>query len=111
VYSFRLLIREARSGGLSGHLGEKKTYELLKEHFFWPSMLKNVHKVKNAYGLYMTYFQSSHGWILVWTLYMSCLEHSVERIRLRLWLIDYLKRIFYSLPEDRRCCKHCQFVL
>ncbi|KAL3598371.1 hypothetical protein D5086_006289 [Populus alba] len=29
-----LLVREAHSGGLSGHFGEKKTYELLKEHFF-----------------------------------------------------------------------------
>ncbi|KAL3582919.1 hypothetical protein D5086_017251 [Populus alba] len=26
--------READSGGLNGHFGEKKTYELLKEHFF-----------------------------------------------------------------------------
>jgi hypothetical protein len=61
-----LLVREAHGGGLSGHFGEKKTYELLKEHFFWPSMLRDVHKViercaickkakgkENAYGLYM----------------------------------------------------------
>jgi len=58
-----LLVREAYSGGLSGHFGEKKTYELLKEHFFGPSMLRDVHKViercaickkakgkENAYG-------------------------------------------------------------
>jgi hypothetical protein len=62
-----LLVREAHSGGLNGHFGEKKTYELLKEYFFWPSMLQNVHKVieicvickkakgkENAYGLYMS---------------------------------------------------------
>ena len=61
-----LLVREAHGGGLSGHFGEKKTYELLKEHFFWPNMLRDVHKVvercvnckkakgkENAYGLYM----------------------------------------------------------
>jgi len=61
-----LLVREAHSGGLTGHFGEK-TYELLKEHFFfWPSMLQDVHTViercaickkakgkENAYGLYM----------------------------------------------------------
>ena len=29
-----LLVREAHGGGLSGHFREKKTYELLKEHFF-----------------------------------------------------------------------------
>jgi len=33
-------VREAHDGGLSGDFGEKKTYELLKEHFFWPSMLR-----------------------------------------------------------------------
>jgi hypothetical protein len=62
-----LLVREAHGGGLSGHFGEKKTYELLKEPFFGPSMLQNVHKVieicvickktkgkENAYGLYMS---------------------------------------------------------
>jgi hypothetical protein len=26
-------VREAHCGGLSGHFREKKTYELLKEHF------------------------------------------------------------------------------
>jgi len=35
-----VLVREAHDGGLSGDFGEKKTYELLKEHFFWPSMLR-----------------------------------------------------------------------
>jgi hypothetical protein len=61
-----LLMREAYGGGLSGHFGEKKTYELLKEYFFWPSMLRDVHKViercaickkakgkENVYGLYI----------------------------------------------------------
>ena len=61
-----LLVREANGGGLSGHFEEKKTYELLKEYFFWPGMLRDVHKVidrcaickkakgkENAYGLYM----------------------------------------------------------
>jgi hypothetical protein len=61
-----LLIRETHDGGLSGHSGEKKIYKLLKKHFFWPSMLKDVRKVikrcvvckkakskENAYELYM----------------------------------------------------------
>jgi len=37
-----LLVREAHGGGLSGHFGEKKIYEMLKEHFFWPRMLRDV---------------------------------------------------------------------
>jgi len=31
---WELLVREAHSGGLSGHFGKKKTYKLLEEHFF-----------------------------------------------------------------------------
>jgi len=63
---WELLVREAHGGGLSGYFGEKKTYELLKEHLFWPSMLRDVHKViercvickkakgkENTYRLYM----------------------------------------------------------
>jgi hypothetical protein len=64
---WELFVRKAHDGGLSGHFREKKTYKLLKEYFFWPSMLHDVHKVikrcaickkakgkKNAYGLYMS---------------------------------------------------------
>ena len=29
-----LLVREAHAGGLSGHFSEKKTLELIKEHFY-----------------------------------------------------------------------------
>jgi len=63
---WELLVREAHGGVLISHFGEKKTYELLKEYFFGPSMLRDVHKVierrvickkargkENAYGLYM----------------------------------------------------------
>jgi hypothetical protein len=35
-----LLVRETHDGGLGGHFGEKKIYKLLKEHFFWPNMLR-----------------------------------------------------------------------
>jgi hypothetical protein len=71
-----LLVQEAHGGGLSGHFGEKKTYELLKEHLFWPNMLKDVHKViercvvckkakgkENAYRLYMPLPISEQPWM------------------------------------------------
>ena len=87
-------MREAHGGGLSGHFGEKKTYELLKEYFFWPNMLRDVHKViercaickkakgkENAYEPYHCLFHSNHGWMLAWTLYLGYQEHSVERIQ------------------------------
>ena len=36
---------EAYAGGLSGHFGEKRALEFLKEHFYWQGMLKDVHRV------------------------------------------------------------------
>jgi len=101
-----LLMKEAQDGDRSGHFDEKKTYELVKEHFFWPSMLKDVHKViesvlcarrLRAKRMLMGFichhlFRISHERILlVWTSYLGCLEHNVERIRLWLWFIDSLK--------------------
>ena len=40
-----LLIKEAHGGGLMGHFGVIKTYDMLLEHFFWPGMKHDVHKV------------------------------------------------------------------
>ena len=60
-----LLMQESHGGGLTGHFGQKKTYELLGDHFYWPKMRRDVtrfvercitcHKAKsklNPYGLY-----------------------------------------------------------
>ena len=35
-------MREAHGGGLMGHFGVKKTLEILREHFFWPRMRRDV---------------------------------------------------------------------
>jgi len=40
-----LFVREAHCGGLMGHFGVPKTLEILSEHFYWPSMRKDVEKV------------------------------------------------------------------
>jgi len=40
-----LLIREVHEGFLAGHFGEKKTLIMLKEHYFWPCMDKDVQDV------------------------------------------------------------------
>ena len=42
---WELLVCEAHAEGLSGHLGEKKTFELVKEHFYWRGLVKNIHGV------------------------------------------------------------------
>lgn len=40
-----LLVREAHCGGLMGHFGVPKTYDVLHEHFYWPNMKKDVEKI------------------------------------------------------------------
>ena len=39
------MVKEAHGGGLMGHFGVDKTYVMLHEHFFWPGMRHDVHKV------------------------------------------------------------------
>ena len=70
-----LLIREAHGGGLAGHFGEKKTYEALKEHFYWPAMTRDVCRIvercvtckkakskEMAQGLYTPLPVPAHPW-------------------------------------------------
>ncbi|XP_052188792.1 uncharacterized protein LOC127799098 [Diospyros lotus] len=40
-----LLVREAHGRGLMGHFGEKKTLDVLHEHFFWPKMKRDVKRI------------------------------------------------------------------
>ena len=60
-----LLLQESHGGGLIGHFGQRKTYELLEDHFYWPKMRRDAirfvercityHKAKsklNPHGLY-----------------------------------------------------------
>ena len=40
-----LLIRESHSGGLMGHFGVLKSFEVLTEHFYWPNMKRDVGRI------------------------------------------------------------------
>ena len=40
-----ILVRESHCGGLMGHFGVQKTYDILCEHFYWPNMRKDVEKI------------------------------------------------------------------
>ena len=40
-----LLVREVHGGALAGHYGEQKTSMVLKEHYFWPGMDKDVQDI------------------------------------------------------------------
>ena len=57
-----LLVREAHAGGLSGHFGEKRTLELLKEHFYWKGMIKDVHRVLERCAVCKKAKGKKEGW-------------------------------------------------
>ena len=40
-----LIVKEAHGGALTGYFGINKTIEILKDHFYWPKMGMDVHKV------------------------------------------------------------------
>jgi len=40
-----LLIREVHAGSLAGHFGEDKTLIMLREHYYWPGMEKDVQDI------------------------------------------------------------------
>ena len=41
----RFLVKEAHAEGLMGHFGVQKTLNMLQEHFYWPHMKHDVHKL------------------------------------------------------------------
>ncbi|KAF7839270.1 Transposon Ty3-G Gag-Pol polyprotein [Senna tora] len=70
-----LLERESHGGGLMGHFGVLKTLDMLKEHFFWPHMKRDVEKLCSKciscrkakskvkpHGLYMPLPVPTHPW-------------------------------------------------
>jgi len=71
-----LLVREAHDRGLAGHFGENKTLELVKEHFYWPGIIRYVYRVlercvackkakskEAAHGLYMPLPVLDQPWV------------------------------------------------
>ncbi|XP_012857029.1 PREDICTED: uncharacterized protein LOC105976300 [Erythranthe guttata] len=70
-----LLVLESHGGALMGHFGVSKTLDILKEHFFWPCMKRNVERVCSKYltcrrakstvkphGLHMPLPVRTHPW-------------------------------------------------
>ncbi|RDX97715.1 hypothetical protein CR513_19466, partial [Mucuna pruriens] len=41
----QFLVKEVYNGGLVGHFGELKTFEILNENFYWPHMRNDVHNI------------------------------------------------------------------
>ena len=66
---------EAHRARLVGHFGEKRMLEALKDHLYWPIMIRDVHRIveqcvtckktkskEMAQGLYMLLPVPNHPW-------------------------------------------------
>ncbi|XP_048613357.1 uncharacterized protein LOC125587202 [Brassica napus] len=76
IETFPYVIKEAHGRGLMGHFGVKKTHKVVYEHFYWPSLMKDVERIcgqcvvckkaksksKNQ-GLYSALPIPSHPWV------------------------------------------------
>ncbi|CAA7035540.1 unnamed protein product [Microthlaspi erraticum] len=40
-----LFVREAHGGGLMGHFGVAKTIQIMRDHFHWPHMIRDVERI------------------------------------------------------------------
>jgi len=47
-----LLVREAHEGSLAWHFGMNKTLDILREHFHWPKMGEDVHRVVSRCSIF-----------------------------------------------------------
>ena len=48
ILSKKVTCLEAHGGALAGHFGLNKTIDILREHFYWPKMGGDVHKIISA---------------------------------------------------------------
>jgi hypothetical protein len=119
--SIRLVLLQESHGGLTGHFGQKKTYELLSDHFYWPKMRRDVirfvercvtcHKAKsklNPHGLYTPLPALKTPWEDISMNFVLELPKTQKReILFLLWLIDFQNGSFYSMQQERRCFTCC----
>lgn len=81
----KFLIRETHCGGLASHFGVHKTFEMLKEHFYWQKMLgdvkpslqgvvlaKELKLASNWVHILLHLFQSHHKRIQTWNSLLYC---------------------------------------
>ena len=73
-YSMReLLVREVHKGGLMGHFGIAKTVDVLRKHFYWPNMKRDVQRICDRcitskyrvmpHGLYIPFPVPKEPWV------------------------------------------------
>jgi len=106
-----LLLQESHGGVLIGNFGQKKTYEFLQDHFYWPKMQRDIirfvercvtyHKAKsklNPHGFYTPLPTPSIPWEdISMDFILDCLELRREKILFLLWLIYFQRWLILFL--------------
>jgi hypothetical protein len=108
-----LLLQESHGGGLTGHFGQKKTYEMLSDHFYWPKMRRDIirfvercvtcHKAKsklNPHSLYTPLPAPKIPWEDISMDFVLGLPMTRKKrdsiFVVDLWLIDFQKWLILS---------------
>jgi len=101
-YSMReLLVREVHRGGLMGHFGIAKTVDVLRKHFYWPNMKRDVQRICDK-CITSKYRVMTHGLRAIiqknlknWENYLPFIEFAYNRSD-QLLIIQHL-RLFKGL--------------
>jgi hypothetical protein len=125
VYQIRrfdfFLLQESHAGGITGNFGQKKTYKLLSDHFYWPKMRRDVirfvercvtcHKANsklNPHNLYTPLFPPKIPCEDISMDFILGLSRTQKREILFLWcLIVFGAFIFLRSPKTRLTCFPC----
>ncbi|XP_042031074.1 uncharacterized protein LOC121777781 [Salvia splendens] len=110
-----VLVRESHLGGLMGHFGVTKTYDILCEHFYWPKMKRDVERFcggciecrkdkskSNNFGLYTPFPTPTHPWVDLSMDFVLGLPLSQRKNDSIFVVVDRFSKMAHFLP----CSKH-----
>ncbi|KAF7835592.1 putative gag-pol polyprotein [Senna tora] len=109
-----LLVRESHEGGLMGHFGVLKTLDMLKEHFFWPHIKRDVEKLCSKciscrkakskvkpHGLYMSLPVPTHPWTDVSMDFILGLPKTRNGRDSIFFFVDHFSKMAHFIPCNK----------
>ncbi|KAL1567341.1 hypothetical protein AAHA92_02830 [Salvia divinorum] len=106
-----LMVKESHLGGLMGHFGALKTFEILNEHFFLPCMRKHVEKFcslcfecrqakskSNNFGLYTPLPAPTHPWVDISMDFVLGLPRSLKGNDSIFVVVDRFSKLAHFIP-------------
>jgi hypothetical protein len=110
-----LLLQESHRGGITSHFGQKKIYELLSDHFYWPKMRRDVirfvercvtyHKAKsklNPHGLYTPLPAPKIPWEDISMDFILGLRRTQKKRDCIFVVVDRFSKMAHVIPCNKR---------